>query len=114
MTVIMQKGIIFKTMDVIKIWLAEHAVFHHHPFMVKHSDENKSYVVTCCRDCPLTVRARKGKDGSWRITSVVQPHTCFTIVDDRNHAQLSSRFISQKLVNIIKNCPLMNDNHVND
>jgi hypothetical protein len=28
-------------------------------------------------------------------------------VDDRNHVQLSSRFISQRLVNIIKNCPLM-------
>jgi hypothetical protein len=38
--VIIQKGIIFKTMEVMKIWLAEYAVFHHHPFMVKHSDEN--------------------------------------------------------------------------
>jgi hypothetical protein len=28
-------------------------------------------------------------------------------VDDRNHAQLSSRFISHRLVNIIKNHPLM-------
>jgi hypothetical protein len=27
--------------------------------------------------------------------------------DDRNHAQLLSRFISQILVNIINNCPLM-------
>jgi hypothetical protein len=26
--------------------------------------------------CPWTVRAKKGKDDSWRITSVVQPHTC--------------------------------------
>jgi hypothetical protein len=28
-------------------------------------------------------------------------------VDDRNHTQLSSRFISQRLVNIIKNYPLL-------
>jgi hypothetical protein len=28
-------------------------------------------------------------------------------MDDRKHAQLSSRFISQRLVNIIKSCPLM-------
>jgi hypothetical protein len=48
-----------------------------------------------------------GKDYSWRITSVVQPHTCLTNVDDMNHAQLSSRFISQRLVKIIKNCPLL-------
>jgi hypothetical protein len=28
-------------------------------------------------------------------------------VDDRKHMQLSSRFILQRLVNIIKNCPLI-------
>jgi hypothetical protein len=28
-------------------------------------------------------------------------------MDDMNHVQLSSRFISQRLVNIIKNCPLL-------
>jgi hypothetical protein len=105
--VIIQKGIIFKTMDMMKIWLVEYVVFHHCPFMVKHSDENKRYVLTCRCGCPWTIHARKGKDASWRITSVVQPHTCLTNVDDRNHAQLSSRFISHRLVNIIKNHPLM-------
>jgi hypothetical protein len=104
---IIWKGIIFKTMEVMKNWLMEYAVFHHRPFMVKHSDENKCYVLTCCRGCPWTVRARKGKDGSWRITSVVQPHTCLTNVDDMNHTQLSFRFISQRLVNIINNYPLL-------
>jgi hypothetical protein len=105
--VIIQKGIIFKNMKAMKIWLAEYVVVHHCPFMVKHSDENKRYIITCHRGCPWIVRAGKGKDGSWRITSVVQPHTCLTNVDDRKHAQLSSRFISQRLVNIIKNCPLL-------
>jgi hypothetical protein len=90
-----------------KIWLTEYEVLHHCSFMVKHSDENKRYVLTCRRVCPWTIYARKGKDGSWRITSVVQPHTCLTNVDDMNHAQLSSRFISQRLVNIIKSCPLI-------
>jgi hypothetical protein len=99
--------IIFKTMEAMKIWLAEYVVFHHHPFMVKHSDENKRYVLTCRRGCPWTVRTRKEKDCSWRITSVVQPHTCLTNVDDMNHTQLSFRFISQRLVNIIKNYPLL-------
>jgi hypothetical protein len=100
--IIISKGIIFKTMEAIKIWLAEYAVFYHHSFMVKQSDVNKSYVVTCYRGCPWTIHARKGKDDSWRITSVVQPHTCLVNVDDRRHAQLSSRFISQKLINIIR------------
>jgi hypothetical protein len=69
------KGIIFNTMEAMEIWLAEYAVFHHRLFMVKHSDENKRYIITYRRGCPWTVHARKGKDGSWRITSVVQPHT---------------------------------------
>jgi hypothetical protein len=83
--VIIRKGIIFKTMEAMKIWLVKYAVFHHHLFMFKHSDENKCYIVTCHRGCPWTVHARKGKDGTWRITSVVQPHTCLTNVDDRRH-----------------------------
>jgi hypothetical protein len=90
-----------------KIWLVEYAVFHHRPFIVKHSDENKCYVLTYRRGCPWTVHARKWNDCSWRITSVVQPHTCLTNMDDMNHVQLSSRFISQRLVNVIKNCPLL-------
>jgi hypothetical protein len=90
-----------------KIWLAEYVVFHHRPFMVKHLDENKCYVLTYRRGCSWTVCARKWKDCCWRITSVVQPHTCLTNVDDMNHAQLSSRFISQRLINIIKNRPLL-------
>jgi hypothetical protein len=31
--VIIRKGIIFKTMEAMKIWLVEYAVFHHHPFI---------------------------------------------------------------------------------
>jgi hypothetical protein len=80
-------------------------MFHHRPFMVKHSNENKCYILTYRHGCPWTVYAMKGKDCSWRITIVVQLHTCLMNVDDMNHAQLSSRFISQRLVNIIKNYP---------
>jgi hypothetical protein len=50
--VIIRKSIIFKTMKAIKIWLMEYAVFYYRPFMVKHSDENKRYIVTCRRDYP--------------------------------------------------------------
>jgi hypothetical protein len=59
--VIIQKCIIFRTMKAVKIWLVEYAVFHHCPFMIKHLNENKRYIITCHRDCPWTVRARKGK-----------------------------------------------------
>jgi hypothetical protein len=94
-------------MEAMKILLAEYVVFHNHPFMIKHSDENKHYVLTYHHGYPWTVCARKENDCSWRITSVVQSHTCLTNVDDMNHIQLSSRFISQRLVSIIENCPLL-------
>jgi hypothetical protein len=44
---IIQKGIVFKTMDALKIWLAEYAVFHHCPFIVKNSDESKHHIAIC-------------------------------------------------------------------
>jgi hypothetical protein len=105
--VIIQEGIILKVMEVMKIWLVEYAMFYYRPFMVKHSDENKCYVITYRCGCPLTVHAKKEKDNSWRIASVVQPYTCLMNADDRKHTQLSSRCISQRFVNIIKNYPLV-------
>jgi hypothetical protein len=67
-------------------------MFHHHPFIVKNSYESKHYIVICRHGCPWTFRARRNDD-TWRITSVVQPYTCYTNVDDTKHPQLSSRFI---------------------
>jgi hypothetical protein len=49
---IIRNDIIFKTMEAMKIWLAEYAVLYHRPVMVKHSDENRHYVLTCHRGCP--------------------------------------------------------------
>jgi hypothetical protein len=62
--IIIWNGIIFKTIEPMKIWLVEYTVFHHHPFMIKHSDENKRYIVTYRRGCSWTVHARKGNDDS--------------------------------------------------
>jgi hypothetical protein len=103
--VIIQKGIVLNTIETLKIWLTEYAVFHHRPFIGKNSNENKCYVVICRHGCPWTVSARRRNDDTWRIISVVQPHTCCTNVDDTKHPQLSSRYISQRLVNIIKSYP---------
>jgi len=83
--VIIRKGIIFKSMEEMKLWLAEYTVFHHRPFIVTNSNENKCYSVSCRRGCSWTVRGRRTKDGTWRISSVVQSHTCVTAEDDRKH-----------------------------
>jgi hypothetical protein len=68
---IIQKGILFKTMDALNIWFVEYTVFHHCPFIVKNSDESKCYIVICLCGCPWIVCARRNND-TWRITSVVQ------------------------------------------
>jgi hypothetical protein len=91
-------------MKALKIWLAEYTVFHQRPFIVTNLDESKRYIVICRCGCPWTVHARRN-DGTWRVTSVVQPHTCSTNVDDTKHPQLLSRFILEKLIHIIKSCP---------
>jgi hypothetical protein len=57
--VIIWKSILFKTIEAMKIWLTEYAVFHHRPFIVKYSDENKRYIVICRRGCPWIVHSRK-------------------------------------------------------
>jgi hypothetical protein len=61
--VILRKGIIFKTMEVMKIWLVEYAVFHHRPFMVKHLDENKRYFLTCRHGYPSLGKERMAVRG---------------------------------------------------
>jgi hypothetical protein len=68
--IIIQKGVVFKTMEAMKIWLVEYAMFRHSSFVVKHANENKRYVVFCHRGCPWTVRARKGKDGCTKVLNV--------------------------------------------
>jgi hypothetical protein len=74
--VIIQKGIVFNTMEAMKTWLVEYVVFCHHPFIVEHSDENKHYIVICHHGCPWIVHARKTTADSWGITRVIQPYTC--------------------------------------
>jgi hypothetical protein len=49
--IIIRNDIIFKIMEAMKIWLVKYVVFHHRLFMIKHSNENKRYVVTCRCSC---------------------------------------------------------------
>jgi hypothetical protein len=43
--VIIRNVIIFKTIEAMKIWLVDYTMFHHHPFIIKYSDENKCYII---------------------------------------------------------------------
>lgn len=48
---IIRKNLSFPTMEDMKVWLQEYSVWHHHPFIVQHSDVNKRYTVRCERGC---------------------------------------------------------------
>lgn len=105
---VIHTGLMFENMEALKMWLAEYSVLHCRPHQVKNSHEQRRYIVKCKRrGCPWTVRSRKTSGGKWKITSVVQPHTCGSDTPEDRHQQLTSKFIAKRLVNIIKHAPTL-------
>jgi hypothetical protein len=103
---IIQKGLLFGTMDELKSWLQEYSILHHRPFRVINSFKEKRYTVACEEHlCGWRVCARKTKAGKWKITSVKQPHVCATAEAEDSHLQLNSRFIARQLCPIVKHMP---------
>jgi hypothetical protein len=45
------------------------------------------------------------KAGTWKITSVKQPHVCAMAEAEDNHLQLNSRFIARQLCAVVKHFP---------
>jgi hypothetical protein len=76
---ILTKGMIFNTMSEMKLFLQDYVVYHHRPYTITHSDRELRYHIICKNGFPcmwrLTAR-KKQSDGKWRISKVVQPHTC--------------------------------------
>jgi hypothetical protein len=68
---------LFDSLDELKFFLTDYAVKHYKPFIVVHSDRNLRYEVMCKQGCMWRVWARLQRGtGKWKITKVVQPHTC--------------------------------------
>jgi hypothetical protein len=42
-------------------------------------------------------------DGKWRITKVVQPHTCLSNKGKKNHQQLTARYLACRILRLIDN-----------
>uniref|UniRef100_K3ZZK0 Aminotransferase-like plant mobile domain-containing protein n=1 Tax=Setaria italica TaxID=4555 RepID=K3ZZK0_SETIT len=67
----------FNSLEELKFFLADYAVRLHRPFSVVHSDKNLRYNVMCKQGCHWRVWSRLiSSTGQWRISNVVQPHTC--------------------------------------
>jgi hypothetical protein len=83
---ILSKGMIFNTMSEMKLFLQNYAVYHHRSYIVTHSDQELRYHVICKNGYMWTLNARKRQsDGKWRISKVVQHHTCLSNKGKKNH-----------------------------
>jgi hypothetical protein len=74
---IIRKGILFATVNHLKTWLQEYSIMHNLPYRVINSYKKSRYTVACEEpQCGWRVCARKMKAGTWKITSLKQPHVC--------------------------------------
>ena len=93
---------IFNTMSEMKLFLQDYAVYHHRPYTVTHSDQELRYHVICKNDCLWRLNARRRQsDGKWRITKVVEPHTCLNSRGKENHQQLTTRYLAHHILGLI-------------
>lgn len=93
-----RKGLEFRSMDELKIWLHGYSIRVHRPYRVKYSDAVVRYTVSCQqKSCKWEVRARKVDGNRWKITGVGEGHTCGSAVALGKHLQLTSNFIGNRL-----------------
>lgn len=100
-------GLTFKTIQDMKIWMAEYAVRHFRTYVVLKSNQTQRYVLRCpAEDCQWVMRAQKRPYGeSWKISSCVVPHTCANQIKEGTHRQLTSTFLAHRLCDTIAKNP---------
>jgi hypothetical protein len=101
---IIEKGHVFKDIEPLKSWLREYAVVHNQPYHVKNSHAARRYIITReSTNYQWKVRGRKMKGSNkFKITSVVGPHTCGLAEPNQKHRQLTSKFIANRLLPVVK------------
>ena len=76
---------------------------HHRPFYVSHSNVSLRYTVLCKQGCMWGVWARVEKiSRRWKITKVVQPHTCGSSEGQVSHAQNTAKYLGRRIVGVVK------------
>jgi hypothetical protein len=82
-----KKGLLFKDLPTLRMWLQEYSAKHKRPFKVRHSYVEWRYTVVCEKaDCNWRVCARKQKTTvKFEIIKIVCPHTCAGIDLQQRH-----------------------------
>ena len=56
----------------------------------------------CKNGCLWRLNARRRQsDGKWRITKVVEPHTCLDNRGKKNHQQLTARYLAHRILGLV-------------
>jgi hypothetical protein len=97
-----ERGMIFDTLQELQYLLADYTVRYHKSFTVVHSDKILSYYIMCKQGCLWRVWSRMVKNtGKWKITRVVQPHTCSSAKPKQVHAQCTTRYLGCRILGIV-------------
>uniref|UniRef100_K3ZNC5 SWIM-type domain-containing protein n=1 Tax=Setaria italica TaxID=4555 RepID=K3ZNC5_SETIT len=100
---VIKKGMKFNSLEELKFFLADYAVRLHKPFSVVHSDKNLRYNMMCKQGCHWRVWSRLiSSTGQWRISNVVQPHTCRSSQPKREHVQCTAKYLGRRILGIIR------------
>nr|AAO37542.1 putative mutator-like transposase [Oryza sativa Japonica Group]AAO72391.1 mutator-like transposase [Oryza sativa Japonica Group] len=103
-----RKGLEFRSMDDLKIWLQSYSIRVHRPYHVKESNASVKYTVACLdRHCKWQINARKSGGDRWRVTRVGEDHTCCSAEVTGKHLQLTSRFIGNRLQAFVRAEPTL-------
>jgi hypothetical protein len=104
---IIQKGHVFKDIEALKIWFREYVVVHNWSYRVKNSHAARRYTITCeSSHCQWKVCGRKMKGSiNFKINREVGPHTCGSAEPNQKHSQLTSKFIANHLLPVVKQDP---------
>uniref|UniRef100_K3XQ43 SWIM-type domain-containing protein n=1 Tax=Setaria italica TaxID=4555 RepID=K3XQ43_SETIT len=84
---VIKKGMKFNSLEELKFFLADYTARLHRPFSVVHSDKNLRYNVIT---------------GQWRISNVVQPHTCRSSQPKREHVQCTTKYLGRRILGIVR------------
>jgi hypothetical protein len=68
-----------------------------------HSDKNLRYDIMCKQGCLCRVWSRVVKNTEkWRITRVVQPHTCSSVKPKQVHTQCMASYLNRRILGIVR------------
>ena len=85
-----------------KLFLQDYTVYHHRPYSVTHSDQELRYHLICKNGCLWRLNTRRRQsDGKWRITKVVEPHTCLDNRGKENHQQLTTCYLARRILGLV-------------